>query len=496
MARGPNILFICADELTRCALHCYGAGFVHSPNLDRLARRGTCFSKAYTNSPLCVPARGAMATGLYVHRVGCWDNGHPYHGAPPGWTHKLRASGYTTVSIGKNHYRSTGDDNGFVEEMLPMHVRGGVGDLFGMLRKESATYPSERVGSASPSHDGASQPVVRGPATMAEVAGAGESNHTEYDRQIAKAACKWLDGHAGQPNPWALYVSFVAPHFPLVAPKEFFDLYDAVRLPPPVHYAAHERPTHPVVSALARIWNYDDYFTPDKLHRARAGYYGLVSFLDHHVGMLLDSLERAAALDDTVVLFTSDHGEMLGNKGIWSTSALYEESVGIPLIVAGPGIAAGVVQDRLVSHVDIHPTLLGLAGADPASYEGPGESLLRTHAQPRAVLSEYHAGASITGCFMLRTGRWKYMCYPGYPPQLFDMESDPTEAHDLAESGEHREVLARCDTELRQILDPVAVNEQAFAAQAATILRHGGVEAVKRRGHPGEHAVDRTLGVE
>jgi choline-sulfatase len=370
-----------------------------------------------------------------------------------------------------------------------------VGDLFGMLRKESATYPSERVGSATPSHAGAPQGVVRGPAMMSEVAGAGESNHTEYDRQIARAACRWLDAHAAQKDPWALYVSFVAPHFPLVAPREFFDLYDANRLPPPLHYAAHERPTHPVVSALARIWNYDDYFTPEKVARARAGYYGLVSFLDHHVGLLLGSLEEAGVLEDTVVLFTSDHGEMLGHKGIWSTSALYEESVGVPLIAAGPGIARGRVNDTLVSHVDIHPSLLELAGVDAGSYDGPGASLFGARREPRAVLSEYHAGASITGCFMLRTGRWKYMCYPGHPSQLFDLEQDPTEASDLAASAEHREVLALCDRELRRILDPEAVNDAAFAAQAATIERHGGVEAVKRRGHPGEHAVDRRLGV-
>jgi choline-sulfatase len=494
MTRGPNILFICADELTRAALHCYGAGFVKSPNLDRLAQRGTRFSQAYTNSPLCVPARGAMATGLYVHQVGCWDNGHPYHGQPPGWAHKLRASGYRTVSIGKNHYRSTSDDNGFVEEMLPMHVRGGVGDLFGMLRKESVTYPSERLGS-TPAHAGG-HGVVRGPAMMSEVAGAGESNHTQYDRRIAQAACEWLGTHARQSNPWALYVSFVAPHFPLVAPKEFFDLYDAQSLPQPIHYAQHERPKHPVVNALARIWNYDDYFTPEKVIRARAGYYGLVSFLDHHVGMLLGSLERAGVLNDTVVLFTSDHGEMLGHKGIWSTSALYEESVGIPLIVAGPGIAAGVVNPRLVSHVDIHPSLLRLAGVGEASYDGPGISLFSTPTEARSVLSEYHAGASITGCFMLRTGRWKYMCYPGYPSQLFDMELDPSEANDLALSDAHREVLALCDFELRRILDPEAINEEAFAAQAATIQRHGGVDAVRAQGHPGEHAVDRKLGVE
>lgn len=498
----PNILFICADEHTRNALGCYGTRFIKSPNLDKLAESGTRFASGYTNSPLCVPARGSLITGRYVHQIGCWDNGHPYHGVPPGWAHRLRNRGYHTVSIGKNHYRSVKDDNGFDDELLPMHVRWGIGDLYGMLRRERATYPNVGGADAIPNpRTGGANNVVFGPAMMAEVAGPGETNHTEYDRQITEAACHWLRNQSTKrkDSPWALYVSFVAPHFPLTAPKEFYDLYPHDLIPWPIHYAPHERPTHPVVKGLTQIWNYDDFFDPPKLLRARAGYYGLISFLDHNIGRILKVLDDAGVRKETFIIYTSDHGEMLGNKGIWSTSALYEDSVGVPMIMAGPQVPADTVVATPVAHVDIYPTLLQISGKSASEDEmGPGRSLLEISDidSDRAVLSEYHAGGSITGCIMLRQGRWKYIHYVGYAPELFDLEADPLEARDLGMDPAYKEIRKQCEAALRNIVDPEAANAKAFADQKATIQHHGGVEAVRRRGHPGEHSMDRKLGIE
>jgi len=482
----PNILFICADEHTRWALGCYGARQIKSPHLDSLARHGTRFSNAYTNSPLCVPARATLMTGEFVHKIRCWDNGHPYHGMPPGWAHRLRAAGYHTASIGKNHFRSTADDNGFDIEELPMHVRHGIGDLFGMLRKQAAPYPGAQAASGSIN-------AVRGPAIMADAAGAGESNHTRFDRAITDTACNWLHGRKAGGAPWALYVSFVAPHFPLIAPEAFYNLYPHERISLPMHYAAAERPQHPVVQALTRIWNFDDFFDNGKILRARAGYYGLISFLDDNIGRILAALGKAR--EDTFIIYTSDHGEMLGNKGIWSTSALYEDSVGVPLILSGPGVAKGHVSETPVSHIDVMPTLLDVAGAGEGS--GPGRSLLTMpHDPDRVVLGEYHAGGSITGCFMLRRGRWKYHYYVGHAPELFDLAADPHESIDLARDPAYTHILGECETALRSLVDPEAVDAMAFADQRDTLTRHGGAEAVRRRGHPGEHTLDRMLGTE
>ncbi len=496
----PNILFFCADEHTRGALGCYGAPFIKAPNLDRLAASGCRFAAAYTNSPLCVPARAAMITGRYVHQIGCWDNGHPYHGTPIGWAHLLRHRGYRTVSIGKNHFRSTDDDNGFDEEHLPMHVRWGIGDLFGMLRKERATYPNLGADRKTAPNDPSK--IVFGPAMMAEVAGSGETNHTEYDRQITAAACRWLaqDAPKLKGEPWALYVSMVAPHFPLVAPKKFYDLYRPESLPWPIHYEKDERPKHPVVRALMEIWNYDDFFNREKLLRARAGYYGLISYLDDNIGQILNALDQQGFRNDTLIVYTSDHGEMLGNKGIWSTSALYEDSAGIPLLLSGPGVPKGRTVVTPVSHVDILPTLLEASGGlDEAQNERPGRALnglIRREEPTRYVFSEYHAGGSITGCFMVRFENWKYIHYTGYEPELYDLAADPHEGNDLSGDPAYRQIRYLCERLLRSIVDPKKATELAFADQVATVARHGGVDAVRRRGHPGEHSMDRNLGVE
>lgn len=492
--RAPNILFLCSDEHTRNAANCYGSRFLSTPNIDRLAATGTRFTNAYSNSPLCVPARASMISGQYVHRIRCWDNGHPYSGSPPGWAHALRDLGYRTVAIGKNHFRSVEDDNGFDQEILPMHVRNGIGDLYGMLRQADATYPD---GDGREDSTAGRQIIPKGPAIMAEAAGRGETNHTRYDRAIAEAACDWLRRESDAPEPWALYVSFVAPHFPLTAPAEFYDLYPHDKIEFPIHYKQAERPDHPVIHALTRVWNFDDYFDDASIRRARAGYYGLISFLDDNIGKILSALGAVGSLRDTVIVYTSDHGEMLGNKGIWSTSALYEGSVGVPLILAGHGIRQGAVADVPVSHVDLLPTLLQIAGSDSGG-RGDGHSLVDLDglAPDRPVLSEYHAGGSITGCYMLRLGQWKYHHYVGFAPELFDLATDPDESRDLGPDPEFAAVRAKCEAALRGILDPDAVNARAFADQAATMRRYGGPEAIRARGHPGEHALDRRLGVE
>jgi choline-sulfatase len=492
-----NLLFIMSDEHTRKALGCYGSEIVQTPNLDCLAATGTRFSSAYSNSPLCVPSRASLATGRYVHDIRCWDNGHPWDGTQPGWGHRLKQTDHRSVSIGKLHFRSTEDDNGFDEEIWPMHVRFGVGDLIGLLRKNKTTYPSTKTAAKE------GEQVIHGPAMMAEAAGVGETNHSDYDLRITDAACDWLRNrkrHKGE-KPWLVYVSFVSPHFPLIAPLEFYDLYPHDKIPMPIQYGPEERPTHPTIVANREIWNYDDYFDEAKVRRARAGYYGLCSFLDHNIGRVLGALEESGEAENTRIIYTSDHGDHLGDRGIWSCSTLYEESIGVPMIMAGPDVPAGKTVDEIVSLVDLYPTILEALGEDTPKGETdrPGTSLLQiaNGATPkRTVLSEYHAGGSITGSFMVRNGRWKYMHHVGYAPQLFDLEADPLELIDLGENPDHTEVRAECERLLRQVVDPDAANAQAFSDQEEKIEFHGGVEAVIKRGHFAEHAMDRNLGVE
>ena len=200
------------DEHTRKVLSCYGNTIVQTPNLDQLAKRGTVFSNAYCNVPICVPSRASFATGQYAHTSGHWDNATPYTGKPESWGHALQKSGIQVGSIGKLHYRNSEDAVGFDFQTLPMHVVNGVGDVLGCVRE-----PLPRRWKAL---------------SMAEDIGPGETSYNIYDRQVASEAVKWLKGKANDTKPWTLFVSLVAPHFPLIAPAEFYELYENLKLMP------------------------------------------------------------------------------------------------------------------------------------------------------------------------------------------------------------------------------------------------------------------------
>src|SRR4051812_26121853 len=345
MAR--NVLVIMSDEHNPRVLGAAGHALARTPHLDRLAARGMRFTSAYTTSPICVPARAGFATGRYQHEIGYWDNADPYDGAVPSWHHLLRAHGHRVVSIGKLHFRGLpGDDHGFSEELIPMHVLDGIGDVKGLVRENI--------------------PRRNGYDKLAKLASPGESPYTRYDRSIASTAQAWLRDAASREHerPWALFVSFVCPHFPLVAPAEFYDLYPLDRIPLPKQYAEGERPDHPYLRDYAACMAYDLGFegNPAKVRRAIAGYLGLVSFMDDNVGKVLHALEEAGLDAETRVIYTSDHGDSVGARGLWGKSTMYDESAGVPLIIAGAGVPGGARCATAASHVDLFPFILESAG--------------------------------------------------------------------------------------------------------------------------------------
>lgn len=475
MADAKNLLIIMSDEHNPKMLGCYGHPLVETPHIDRLAARGVRFTSAYCNSPVCIPARACFATGRYIHDIGYWDNAQPYDGRVPSWHHRLRAAGHRVDSIGKLHFRSEDDDVGFSASHVPMHVIEGVGDLMGLVREDL--------------------PVRGGAWKMAGMAGPGESPYTLYDRDIAARTQIWLREEAPRQRgkPWVLFVSFVCPHFPLTAPPEhFYKYYLDHSLPWPKLYRPEERPRHPYLAEYAHSFDYDSHFKEaDQVRKGLAGYMGLCSFLDENIGKILDTLEASGAAEDTVVMYTSDHGDNVGARGLWGKSNMFEEVVGVPLVMAGPGLPRGTTRATPVSHVDVYPSVLACAGLEPTEEERarcPGTSLLDVASradQDRTVFSEYHGMGSTTGFFMIRHGRFKYVHYVGYPPQLFDLQDDPEELTDLASDPACRELLSECERELRRICDPEAVDRQAKASQRELLATHGGREAVIARGDLG-----------
>lgn len=472
-----NMLFIMSDEHNRRVMGCSGHELIKTPHLDRLAAQGTRFTAAYCNSPICVPSRASFATGQYVHRIRFWDNAIPYDGSVPSWGHRLIAAGHQAVSIGKLHFRSADDHNGFSEEIMPLHVVDGIGDVMGLVRDENA-------------------PPRKAALKMAEEAGRGDSSYQRYDDRIIEAAVAWLEAKAAQHQgkPWVLFVSLVCPHFPLIARPEWYDLYPEASIPMPPFYAENERPRHPFIEAMRRTAIYDQAFNEARIRRALAAYYGMVSFQDANIGKLMAALERTGLAASTRVVYTSDHGDNLGARGLWGKSNMYEDSVGVPLIMAGPGIAQGAVCHEPASLVDGFQTILDCVGAapNPADSQLPGASLFTIAngtAAPRTVFSEYHASGSITGAFMLRRGEFKYIHYAGMPPQLFNVVADPWETRDLAQEPGYAGLCADLLAEMHQITNPEAADALCRADQKARLDQFGGREAALARGSFGHSPV-------
>jgi choline-sulfatase len=473
--QAKNLLIIMSDQHNRNTLGCYGHPLVETPALDRLADAGTLFTDAYTPCPVCVPARAAFATGKYVHQIGTWDNAIPYEGGVSSWHHLLRERGHHVVSIGKLHFRSKDDDNGFSDEQIGMHIIDGQGDLLGLVRDED-------------------MPKRGGSYKMARMAGPGESMYTTYDREIAARAQVWLRDEARRhrDKPWVLFVSFVCPHFPLTAPPEHFYRYYDQDLPPPRLYGRRHEPLHPFLEDYRRSFAYDEFFeTADMVKRAQAGYLGLCSFLDENVGKVLAALDQAGLKETTRVIYTSDHGDNLGVRGLWGKSTMYEESVAVPLIASGPDIPAGKRVATPASLLDLYPFIIDAVGAaspQTITSDHPGVSIHRLvdgSDADRVVFSEYHGMGSKTAAYMVRKGPLKLVYYADYRPQLFDLASDPGELHDLADTVRGRSSIEAMKAELFRICDPHAVSARAKADQQRLLAQVGGREFVIARGDLG-----------
>ncbi len=465
----PNMLVIMSDEHQARAMGCAGHPFVQTPNLDALAARGTRFTNAYTPSPICVPARASFATGLYPHQTRLWDNAMPYTGAIRGWGHALQDKGVPVESIGKLHYRAEEDPAGFDVEHIPMMVAGGVGMVWASIRKED-----ERI---------------HGPKRMlGDYIGPGTSKYTEYDASVVERTKQWIAERAADDQPWCLYVGLVAPHFPLVVPQEFYDLYPNDILPAVKLHPDEGHPRHPWVEKQNAFMDSEGLFKdPDERLAAMRSYFGLCTWLDFNVGQILEALGDAGLTDKTTVVYTSDHGDNVGARGLWGKSNMYEESAAIPMIMAGPEVPVGPC-DTPVSLLDLSVTIAAHFGAEIDAAEGAVglEKIATTPTDAnRVVFSEYHAAGAVSGAFMLRQGRWKLIHYVGFPDELFDLENDPEELFNRASDPACTDILRGLHAELRAICDPTETDALAFKDQADLIAGYGGRDAALSLGAPG-----------
>jgi choline-sulfatase len=467
-----NLIFFLSDNHNRQVTGCYGHPVVRTPTLDKLAARGVRFAASYCASTLCVPSRASLATGRYVHQNRCWDNAIAYDGSTPSWMHRLRGQGHTVAAIGKLHYRSAEDDNGFTEEIMPMHLHEGKGAIRNLLRG----YDAEPACT-----DGARWKLY------AERSGAGETHYQEYDRRITEKTIEWLHAHArsGNGKPWVLYVGYISPHPPFTVPKRLHDLYPEESMPLPVRYRPGDRPEHPAMRYMRDLDGWRDMTDESMLKRVAAGYFGLITHLDEQIAAVMKEVEALGLLANTRVAYSSDHGELFGWQGIFGKKNLYEGSVGVPIIMAGAGVPEGRVVRQLVSHVDLYPTLVESAGGALTEEDRdlPGASLSSAISgredATRPVFAEYHAQGSRAGAFMLRQENLKLVYHVGMPAQLFDLHADPDEARDLVELGLAGDRASALEARLRAICDPEAVDRLAKADQRQMAEAWGGPEKLR-----------------
>jgi choline-sulfatase len=468
MPDATNLIVFLSDNHNREFLGAAGHPMVKTPALDSIANRGVRFTNAYCTSPLCCPSRAALATGRYPHQTGYWDNAMIYDGRFPTWHHRVRDSGHKVTAIGKLHFRSSDDDNGFTDEIDVMHVIEAKGALISLLRATQDGVPRRAAHKA-----------------IYEDSVEGEADYQIYDRRITKHAIDWLQTHADSDTPWVLLVSYPSPHPPFRVPKRFWDMYPLAEVPMPVQWRKDERPKHPANAYLAWMNSIEDEFDEDFVRRVVAGYCGLITHTDEQIGEVLQTVDALGLTDSTRMIYTSDHGEAACHHGILGKANHYEHALGVPLLMAGPDIPEGRIIEQPTSHVDLFPTITEAMGLEQIDDDLLGQSLwpaIGGDEAPRTIFAEYHAMGSRNSGFALRDGDFKLIYHVDMPNQLFDLSTDPREENDLLADGKTHAAAGSLERQLRTIVDPEAVDARSKAEQAQHMEKFGGIDEVKKAG--------------
>jgi choline-sulfatase len=453
--RRPNLLLLMADQLTVAALANYGNAVVKAPNLTALGERGVTFDNAYCNFPICAPSRYSMLTGRLPHSIDAFDNASEMPACQPTLMHYLQRLGYQTTLSGKMHFVGPDQLHGYRERLNT--------DIY---PADFAWVPDWKAGPRN-------APTGISMRAVAEAGWCERSLQLDYDEETVFHAKQKLYDFARfqRDTPFFLTVSMSHPHSPYTASKEHWDRYDHDEIDMPR--------TGPIpfdkLDAHSR-WLYLSHgrdrmtITPEHVRNARHAYYGMVSYVDDKIGEILDTLDRMGLANDTIVVFTSDHGEMLGERGMWFKQTFFEGAARVPLIVAGPNVPAERRIKSNVSLVDLMPTLLTLAGAEAADTRLDGHDLTplfedETSAHDE-VIAEYSDMGVCAPCRMIRSGDYKYVYVHGEPPMLFDLARDRDERHNLAGDPSYHEIETHLRDRLLADWNPEAINRRILASQA------------------------------
>ena len=444
----PNLLFIMSDQHTPGVTGCYGNSVVHTPNLDRLAAEGVQFDAAYCASPLCVPSRLAMLSGRHPHNLGVWCLGDTMRSDTPTWPVPLSVAGWRTVLCGRMHLVWADRNHGFEERLC--------GDEFTSMQNQFGHWRETEVYNARSGHGVSDAHVGTGP-------------HDAEDENTESKALEFIRGYKSSTDkrPFALCVGFYRPHAPFVAPQELASLYADFQ-PPVGETTANLPPFYKSIAAHFDLVNWAP--SDDDARRAIRHYYAMVTGIDQRIGRLVTALRDEGILDNTIIVYTSDHGESLGRHGMWFKSTFYEESVRVPLIVRYPmGFQHGLRVSSPVSLLDLFPTFCEVAGVTPYEFLD-GKSLMPAltstqTAADRPVYAEYSAYGLHEPTRMVRRGKYKMMFARGYTPVLFDLEADPREEKNLADDPAHKGIGQELLSLLQSDWDADTVRKRVLANQ-------------------------------
>ncbi len=427
-AKAPNILIVMADQMAPASLPIYGHSLVRAPNMQALARDGIVFDSAYCASPLCAPSRASFMSGLLPSRTRVYDNAAEFAADIPTFAHALRLRDYRTILSGKMHFCGPDQLHGF-EQRLTTDI-----------------YPADFNWTPDwnrPDH----RPSWYH--NMSSVRDAGlcvRSNQLDFDDETAFMAERAIFDLARSKDqrPFLLVTSFSHPHDPFAVQQRYWGLYRDEDIDMPALGNAldpHSRRLRHVCAMDAEP------VTEAQVRAARRAYYGAIAYVDDLLGRLMAALRSAALTDDTIVILTSDHGEMLGERGLWYKMSFLEGAARVPLVVANPGRFAPRRVASSVSLVDLMPTLIDLAGGNAQSPRiGVDGRSLATHLRGAGghdeAIGEYLAEGAIAPLVMIRRGAYKFIHSPVDPDQLFDLTHDPRERDNLADDPSCAEVVA------------------------------------------------------
>lgn len=459
----PNILLIQADQLSANALAAYGNKTTITPHIDALAEQGVVFRNAHAPFPLCGPSRVGMLTGHLPSRIGGYDNASEFRSEVPTFAHYLRARGYRTCLTGKMHYVGADQLHGF-EERLTSDIYPG--DFYWTETKATRTDDAK--------------------ADSRGVSDAGiclRSVQMDFDALSMFRAQQWLydvakDRQNGNATPFMMTVSLTHPHDPYYCSPEHWARYDAVEIPMPTVPRTAMGEQDPLLAYCMDRHGLNVDFDDAVILRARRAYYGSVSYFDDQVGVLTKLLSDLGFSDNTIVIVTSDHGEMLGERGLWYKRHFYQSSISVPLIISAPAIFTAGTRDQNVSLIDLLPTLLGFAGdRDLRDLVEPieGRSLLPLLETANAEWDNYTMAECMSDglempVFMVRRDDRKLIIGPRHPAQLFDPEADPFEVKDLAHDPCEAQTLAVLRAEADSLWDAQALQQDIDLSVARRLL--------------------------